>query len=189
MRVLLVLLAAVLLALPACGGDDGDSNAADGGGTEPKAWAKEVCGSVGSWLDDVQKSSAAIGETAQNVTSLEEAKSDFVDYFDELVDRTDQMLSEIEEAGDPDLADGAAIGEDFRATIEPMRGALEDARGQAEDLPTDDPQAFAEGAVQAGQLVEGEATQIAQAFSQLNEKHDTAELQRVFEEEPACTAL
>jgi len=187
-RALLVPLVTVLIALPACGGDDGGGSAG-GGGTAPEAWAKQVCGSVGSWLEDVQKRSSAIGDTAQGANSLKEAKSQFVTYFEELVARTDKMITEIEDAGDPDVEDGDAIGEDFRNTIAPMRDALADARDQAEDLPTDDPQAFAQGAVKAGESVEREGTQVGQAFDRLDEKYDTAELQRAFKDEPACTEL
>lgn len=184
---LVALLAASLVALSACGGDDGGS--AGGGGTDPNAWAKQVCGAVGTWLEDVQTKSAAIGESAGNAGSLKEAKTQFVAYFDELVERTDQMLGEIDEAGDPDVEDGEAIGDDFRQTIEPMKDALADARDQAKGLPTDDPQAFSQGAVKAGESVQREGENIGKAFDELDKKYDTAELERAFEDEPACGEL
>jgi hypothetical protein len=185
-RPTLLALIALALVLPACGGDGGG-----GGGdrVEPDAWAADVCGSVGTWLDDVQKRSGEIGKTAEQADSLEEVKREFIAFFEGVTGRTDEMLAEIEAAGAPDVDEGEAIAQDLQDSIRPLRDALVDAREQAEDLPTDDQQAFAEQAVAAGQTVEKAGTDVQTAFERLDSEYDAPELQRAFEEEQACAKL
>jgi hypothetical protein len=183
-RLALLALIALVLVLPACGGGGGG-----GDRVEPEAWAADVCGSVGTWLEDVQKRSGEIGKTAEQAESLEEVKREFIAFFEGVTTRTDELLTEIDGAGTPDVEEGEAIAQDLQDSIRPLRDALVDAREQAENLPTDDQQAFAEQAVAAGQTVERAGTDVQNAFERLDSEYDAPELQRAFEEEQACAEL
>lgn len=190
---LLTLSAVVLLALAACGGGDGDGGEEAGGGgegrVEASAWTADVCGSVSSWLEDVEARSSEIGSSAQDAGSVEGIKRELVAFFDEMIDRTDRMVTEIERAGVPDVDDGDAIAEDFRTSMGPLREALADARDRAEKLPADDPEAFAQGAVALGEDVQNAGGDVQKAFDDLEQKYDTPELDQAFADEPACEKL
>jgi hypothetical protein len=198
-RLALVVALALLLLVPACGGDgDGGGNGGGNGGGEaaepeardPEEWVADVCGAVGSWVADIQEQSTELGETARGAENLEDARDQFAAFFDGVVDRTEEMLTEIEDADAPAVEDGEATAQDLRDTLEPIQGVFENARDEAEDLPTDDPAAFEDGATEIGQTVEEEATEISDAFDELDQRYDVPELDEAFEEEEeACAEL
>jgi hypothetical protein len=173
----------VLLLVSGCGGN-GEPE-----GREPGEWVADVCGAVTSWVDGVQEESTALGETAQDAEDLEQARDQFVDFFDQVIDRTDRMLAEIDEAGTPAVEEGEAIAEDLRSTLAPIQDAFEDARAEAEELPTDDPAAFQAGATQIGESVQEEAQAIGRAFDELERQYDVPELDEAFEDEEACSEV
>jgi hypothetical protein len=181
-RLAAIALAALLLVSGCGGGDGGEAE-----GREPGEWVADVCSAVGSWVEGIQEESTALGETAQGAENLEQARDQFVDFFDQVIERTEQMLAQIDGAGAPAVDDGEAIAEDLRSTLEPIQGAFEDARDDAENLPTDDPAAFQEGATQIGETVQQEAQEIGQAFDGLEREYDVPELDEAFEEEEACS--
>jgi hypothetical protein len=173
-----------VLLISGCGGDGGDPE-----GREPREWVADVCGAVGSWTNGIQDESTALGESAQGAENLAQARNQFVDFFDQVIARTDRMLTQIDDAGTPAVDDGEAIAEDLRNTLEPIQDAFADARDDAENLPTDDPAAFQEGATQIGETVQEEAQEISRAFDELEREYDVPELDEAFEEEEACSEI
>lgn len=149
----------------------------------------DVCGAVGSWVEGIQEESAALGEGAQGAENLEQVRDEFVDFFDQVIQRTERMLGRVEDAGTPAVENGEAIAEDLHGTLEPIQGVFEDARDEAANLPTDDPAAFQAGATRVGETVQQEAGEISDAFDRLEREHDVPELDQAFEEEDACVEI
>jgi hypothetical protein len=177
---------AFVLAVPACGGDGGDGGT---DGREAQAWVADVCSAVGSWVEGIQEEGTALGESAQGAENLQQARGQFVDFFDQVIARTERMLRQVGDAGAPAVEDGDAIAEDLHSALEPIQGVFEDARGDAANLPTDDPAAFQAGATEIGETVQREAAEIGEAFDRLEREYDVPELDEAFDEEEACAEI
>ena len=174
------LFAAGSLGLAGCGGDGGgDTVSAD-------AFAQDICTSVGDWVQTVQDKAGAIGESIDPNASPEEGKEALGNFLGEIVADTEQLVSEVEDAGVPDVDGGEEISQDLTAAFEEAQRILEDAQADVEDFPTDDPQAFAEAAGNLGPSVQ-EA--LGEVGNSLQSTDSAEELQQAFEDEAACAEV
>ena len=124
---------AAAAALAACGG--GDSQGTQATGVPPEEWAGDVCTAVGSWLDDFIARSSELDSDAEGIGSLEDGRTLLTNFLEFTVDRTDELLADVEAAGQPDVDEGEAIASDFRANVLPLREALADALERARKQP------------------------------------------------------
>jgi hypothetical protein len=178
-----IALVVAVLALTASGCGGGDEAAS---GASPEEWSADVCGALESWQSDLETRSNELRDAASGATSVDEGRDLIVDFLDETIARTDQMLNEVEAAGTPAVEDGETIARDFRAQLAKIKPIFEDAREKAAALP-DDPQAFAEGAQEIGTAMSTAGDQVGAEFE--SEKFDSADLDKAFNDEPACQQL
>jgi hypothetical protein len=186
MRILVSLATfAAAAALAACGG--GESQGTQATGVPPEEWAGDVCTAVGSWLDDFIARSSELESDAQGIASLEDGRTLLTNFLEFTVDRTDELLAEVEGAGQPDVDEGEAIARDFRANVLPLREALVDALERAKNLPVDDPAEFERGATQIGESIETAGADVESAFDDLSSKYESVEFEG--DAPAACTEL
>jgi hypothetical protein len=184
-RILILALAVAALAAAAgCGGGGGGSSNT----VTPEAWSASVCGAVSGWVEDLQADSAAFGDTVSDASSISDVRDQMVEFIDGTIERTDEMLNEVEAAGQPDVEDGGDIADLFQEQLTKFKTALEEARATAEDLP-DDQAGFAQGAQEIGATMTSVGTEIGQGFEAVQDKYHSEELRAAFEAEPACGAL
>lgn len=142
--------AVAALTLGACGGDDG------GGGAEPDAdggaetvsvddYASDVCNALSAWVTDIQDRAATITEGI-DPGDADAGKERLEEFIGETVTGTDELIASVEEAGIPDTEGGEEAAEQIQTGLEQVKTILEDAQTQIADLPTNDPQAFGQGA-------------------------------------------
>jgi hypothetical protein len=177
-----LIVAALALGASACGGGDEAAS-----GASPQEWSADVCGALQSWRSDLETKTNDLQSTAAGATSVAEGRDLIVDFLDETITRTDQMLNEVEAAGSPDVDDGETIARDFRTQLAKIKPIFEDAREKAADLP-DDPQGFAEGAQEIGTAMSTAGEQVGAEFES-SDKFDSPELEKAFNDEPACQQL
>ena len=87
-----------------------------------------------SRLDDFIARSSELDSDAEGIASLEDGRTLLTNFLEFTVDRTDELLAEVEGAGQPDLDEGEALARDFRANVLPLREALADALERARNL-------------------------------------------------------
>jgi hypothetical protein len=182
-RVAALIAAAVLAAFggAACGGDD------DGAaGVPPEQWTGDVCGAMGSWIEDFLARAEDLQASAAGFRNLQQARNEIVEFLTFTVDRTDELLADIDRAGQPAVDDGAEIARALRQNLEPFRDALVDARARAEKLPVDDPARFEREATELGGSVERAGQDVGSAFEELEGDFDMSEIQEAAETEPEC---
>jgi HPt (histidine-containing phosphotransfer) domain-containing protein len=186
-RTLVAVSLVVAALLAGCGGGDGGGGGGDGG-VPPKQWASDVCGALGTWLSDLQSRETQIESDLENADSsdLGSIKRILVDFLDDAVTETDEMIDDVEAAGTPDVDRGDELQQDFVNGISKARTAFQDAKTTAEDLSTDDQQAFTEGAQKIEDQLDAESEAIEDTFNRLDEKYDVPDLDKAFDEEPAC---
>ena len=209
-------LAAVLavgsLGFAACGGDDSGSAATTGGGSAAttgngssssgatsaaptgegvavEEWAGSVCGSVNTWLQGINAKGTQLGQDVQGVSDLTKGRDLLVQFMQDAVTLTDDMLSGVESAGAPAVENGEQLSEDLLTALQPVKDTFAQALEQAKTLPTDDPTAFSQAATQLGQDITDSQTQFSASFDQLQAKYDDQALNQAFNTVPACTQL
>jgi hypothetical protein len=166
--------AAALVALfaGACGGGDG---------VDPDDYASDICTAVGDWVTAIQDGAGEITTTEDPASGVEAIQS----FLDDAVSETEDLISEVEDAGAPDVTGGEEFADQLVSAFEEAKTVLEETRDSAADLPTDDPAAFSEAATELGGSVQ-EA--LGAVGSELSEP-EAEELSTAFEENEACTSI
>lgn len=179
----LIVAALTLAAVSACGGGEEAAS-----GASPEEWSADVCGALNDWKNDLEQGANELQDTAANTTSIAEGRDLIVDFLDTTVTRTDQMLSEVEAAGNPAVDNGEAIAHDFNEELAKIKPVFEDAREKAAALP-DDPQAFVQGAQEIGTSMASAGGAVGAQLEATTEKFDAPELEEAFNETAACQQL
>jgi hypothetical protein len=148
-----------------------------------------VCSEVGQWFQSIQTQTEELSSaTADLEGDLEGAKESIQRYLDEVIVATDDLLTGVRGAGEPDVEDGREVAAELQAGFERVRAEFEEASGEIEAVSTDDPDTFvAEFDRIGGRLQDGSA--IEEAFSGLERFSDNEELDRAFDEEEACQQI
>ena len=183
----LVALCAVVGVCAACGRSGGGE--ATGEAADSDEWVESICTSLTGWRNDLQESTQEIQRSALDLSNPEEAQSLLTTFLEDAVTRTDQLLSEIGEAGAPDVEQGTAISTDLQAALDDGRDVLAEARDGVQELPTDDPIAFVSGAQELAGSVRDGLNDVGQTFDQLNDRYDAPEVEEAIKSSDTCSAL
>ena len=177
---ILTLLAAATLVAAGCGGG-GEPE-----GVEPEAWAEDVCGALASWQQTLQEQAQTLTQDVLGASSPEAAKDQIGTFLDDVIADTESMIEQFDAAGVPAVEQGEELRNDFRAGLQQMLDAFENARERVEDVPTDDPQAFQEQLTEIGTALQTQGEQIGETMENLDEQYDADELNQAFEENEQC---
>jgi membrane protein implicated in regulation of membrane protease activity len=164
------LLAVAVLTLAACGGDDE---------SESEAYANDVCGSLSTWVTDVQA-------TVQSVTErgLAVSRADIQAALEETRDATDALVDDLEELGPPETQDGQearsdldALATQLRQQVDIIEEALESGSGVTEI------------AAVVSTAVATAANAVNMTYQNLRELDPGGELSDAFENSDDCDSL
>jgi hypothetical protein len=165
----------VIGGLVACGGGNDTVSARD--------YVSDVCGAVKQYTDSIQNRVSDIQSNAPQ--NPEEGKELLTSFMSEMINDTDELIASVDGAGIPDVEDGEQIAEEVQTALEDVRQILNNARSQIEDLPTDDPQAFAEGTQEIGTSLQESGEGIQSGLSELQ----SAELEEASQDVEACQEI
>jgi hypothetical protein len=167
---------ALFLVATGCGG---------GGKVGAEEYVASVCTEVGGWVEEVQARSDRLGRDVASVTANDARRDLLAEYFDDLIAVTDDHLAGMRDAGVPDVDAGQAVADAFVGVFEDAKAALEDARAKVDELPTDEPAAFAAAAGELGSSIESALTKVGGSIQGLDSPELTAAAQG--QECPALT--
>ena len=191
------------LVLVACGGGDdegggdpgtttgttaeatGEATGTAGGTATPEEYVKSVCTSMSTWVNDVQTMSTEFGSSLDPSADIQTQKDAIVGLFDDMLAATDTLISSLDAAGTPDVADGDQIRSTLSDSFAQARAALEDAKNQIDALSVDDPQAFATELTNIGTAIQTSMNGITGSLSGLS----APELEQAAANEPACQQM
>jgi hypothetical protein len=105
-------------------------------GVEAKTWAKEFCGSLGTWLTDIQKASDAASDQAKvgDVGSLRQAVADL---YGTMSSATKTLMEDITSQGPPDIENGDAFQAALLGKFQVVDQAALDTQGEIQALDGD----------------------------------------------------
>ncbi len=150
-----------IVALPACGAEDG----ADDETVAPAAWVAAVCGEVADAAVDLGSALAVIDELPGEVEAdapLGDHADDLREAFAALPAYVDRYRSVVEDTPAPDTRDGAALRDELLADLDAAAATFGEAADAAEALDED---------TTVAQLFDG-----AQAFGEFPEAFAAADL-------------
>ena len=164
--VLTLVLGVGSIGLAACGGgDDSSSSAATSGAAGSSApgsagvatsggaptsagpvgdvpietWAGGVCGAVNTWLGGINANGTKLNQDVQGISDLGAGRDLLVRFMQDAVALTDTMISSVQAAGAPAVANGQQLSADLVQALSPVKQTFESAVTKAQQLPTNDP--------------------------------------------------
>lgn len=174
------------LTLGACGGDDGGGDAAETEEAPAQSvsvddYASDVCTALSTWVTDIQERAATITQGI-DPGDAKAGKERLQEFIGETVTGTDELIASVEEAGAPDTEGGEEAAEQIQSGLEQVRTILVDAQAQIDELPTNDPQAFGQGAQEIGTSLQEATGEAAASIDAANSEDLTA----AFEKNEQC---
>lgn len=187
-------LATLLLALTlaaACGGSEKKSTAeptpsatpaeaTEGGKAAAKAWLSKVCPAIKAYTGPKEP------EVAENA-SLADRRNALVGFYDAGAKTTEQLVRELEAAGEPEMQNGKEIAAAWKGAFDGLAQAFAKAKTDAEGLSTTDEDAFVTAAVKITDDLEKSLLTMAETLKGLREGTvPSADLEAVVDEVPEC---
>jgi hypothetical protein len=166
---------------PADGADDTEAPAA----ADADAYADTVCGALSDWMTSIEEGNTTLQSSLENETDLEQVKQRLLEFLDDTIANTDEMLGTIEDGGAPDVDNGEELHQQLLDLLGQAKTAFEDARDTVDGLDATDPQELGTGLQELG-------TSLQTAFADVQnplENAESPELDQAFEENEACTSL
>jgi hypothetical protein len=181
-----------VVALAACssdadeGGDVGETTtSAAAAPADAGAYADTVCGALSDWMASIEEGNASLQDSLGDEVDLENVKQGLLDFLDDTIANTEELVGTIEDAGVPDVDNGEQIHDEIVSLLGRAQTAFEDARDTVDALDASDPQALGQGLQELG-------TSLQSAFDDVQnplENTDSTELNEAFESNEACTSL
>ncbi|MEP6696638.1 MAG: hypothetical protein ABJA34_07145 [Pseudonocardiales bacterium] len=171
----LVLTLALLMAPTACSGEKKVS---------AQTWAKDICGTVRPWAQSIQTSVASTKNSTAAKSDPVAAKAQLERVFGDAAKATDKAIEGVDKAGRPDVKNGGKIAKELRAALVAARSAFLKAQKAVGNVVTSDKAAFD---ARIGQI----GAQLGKDYQAAGKKisvTQSAELKKVFDKTPECTA-
>lgn len=177
----LALLAGASLLLAACGDDDG------GGGDEKVSatdYASAVCTAFGDWRTEIQEQRDELQAGLEPGITPEEGKESLQGFLGNVVDATDQLVSDVDDAGTPEAENGGEVAEALQKIAGEAQSELEGAEAKVDELPTESREAFGAAASSFGTEVQTALSNVGGGLADI----DSKELEKAFDEVEECQA-
>ena len=101
-----------------------------------KTWVNGLCTNLVDWRDDLEQQSTSFQSTVNDLDTVAEVKSAFVDFLDGAIASTKTMIANVKALGTPKVANGAGIAGVITTGIGEVQAGFKDARASAQDLPS-----------------------------------------------------
>lgn len=180
-----VLLTLVLLASSCGGGGRAE-------GQDPATWVASFCTSVTAWVQGIQERAEGLEADFDELIpgDFQGLKDLMVDFVDEAVRRTDELIDQVEGLGTPAVEEGREVVAPFMGVLREIRGVFAEGRDEVRDLPVDDPEAFFAGLQGVGAAIQRGTESASRVFDEAERTGlGGEELDEAFENEPACDDL
>jgi hypothetical protein len=183
------LLAAGLTVAACSGGSSHSSSTSIPASLTATQWASRVCGTVTTWISDLQSSSNDLKSAEKAATSLVQAKTVLQNFLSGAVASTNSMISGIQSAGTPAVQNGRALAQRLVAALQEVRTTFVQVQTQAEELPVDNPTTFLNQAQALGSSLDNAGSQVKSNLNGLSRRYPSSDLNAAFKNQAACQSL
>ena len=180
-------LSVVLLALAAAGCGGGGDSSSSSSGTDAETWAKDVCGALDTWSNDIKSGSTDLGDALRDTSSPKDAKEKVVAYLEDVQDSTDTMVDDVKAAGTPAIEKGQEIQDDLENGLTEARDSFNQAVESAKEIDTSNLRAFTTGLSNLSQQIQTQLAKASGDLKGLESKYDVGELNKATQNEPRAS--
>lgn len=173
----LVMAAGAAGTLTGCGGGTHANNAVNG-----LAWAGSVCQALTPWRNQINGLNAQAARQMQSATTPNQTRDNLLQLLSGARTASEQARAKVVAAGVPDVGGGAAIADQFVASLAGVRDAYGAAHDAIGELPLGPAGTFYDSVSAAISTLNKEYALASLDTSKL----DSAELRKDFDEAPAC---
>jgi hypothetical protein len=177
----------------ACGGgsssSSGSTSTTAASTVSASQWIGQVCGTLTSWKNNLETQSNNFQAQISGSADLQQAKSGLVSFLNGAVQSTNNMISTLQAAGDASVKDGPAISQALIGGFQQIQVSFSQAQTQAQALPTDDPQAFANQAKALGTSLDNAGNTVGKNIQSAVSKYPSDKLDQEFNTNPACQSI
>jgi hypothetical protein len=176
----------------ACGGGSSSSSSSSttaAGTVSASQWIGQVCATLTNWKNDLQTRSNNFQAQISGSTDLQQAKSGLVSFLNTAVQSTNDMISKLQAAGAASVKDGPAISQVLIGGFQQIQVSFSQAQTQAQALPTDDPQAFANQAKALGTSLDNAGNTSGKNIQSAVSKYPSDKLDQELNANPACQSI
>jgi hypothetical protein len=170
------LIAATAVLLAACGGGKGGDKVAAGD------YARDVCTAFTDWRDAIQKHQTELKNGLEPGITPAEGKKALAGFLGNVVDRSDALVKDVEDAGVPDAENGQKVADALQGAAKQARDKLAEAEGNVKDLPTGSRQAFDKAANAFGADIKTALGSVGDGLQDMN----SPAVEKAFNDESAC---
>jgi hypothetical protein len=128
----ITLIALLAMAVSSCGDDS----------VSVDDYANDLCTALKGWTSDLQDRQADLQQGATPGASPESARDALQQFVDGAAEATDDLVQQVEDAGEPDIDGGGDVADAFRSAVTDTRENLEQAKDDVADIPTDNPKDY-----------------------------------------------
>ena len=153
----------------------------------PAQWSAQVCTSLTDWSDELAGLSDEFDPP--DGASPKTVKAALVEFLGEAVDATDALIDDMESAGTPAVDHGKAIAKVFVRGFTRARELILEAQQGARRLPTADRATFEARGRAVFRALDRGGNEVEGVFDAAKARYDVPELNRAFNNEPACERL
>jgi hypothetical protein len=154
----------------------------------PNKWVRTVCTNINDWQNTIQQG-ANLTTSLQGATDVAQVKDQVVSYLQSTVTASDQLVTNIGQAGTPNVKNGSKIAKAFKNGFSQIRDTFATAQNTTQGLDTSDPTQFASALTDVGTAIENGSNGVKSTFNSIDTKYHPRALDRAFNREPACTSL
>ena len=129
----MTLAACLVLAVSACGDDDS---------VAVEDYANDLCTALTRWTDTLRDRQAELQQEAASGAAPQVSRDALQRFVDGAVDASEQLVSDVDAAGVPDIDDGEEVADAFREAVEETLSQIEQAQADVGDIPTDTPSEY-----------------------------------------------
>jgi hypothetical protein len=179
---------ALALLMVACGGGSASRNTSprpSRQGLSPKDYVAGVCGAAATWETAIQTETSQFEAQSKSASSLDEGKTIFVAYVDQVVKDTDTMVTVIDGLEPPAVANGEQIRAAVASALQKVKSAFQDADAKAQQIDTNSTTAYVNGLTAIGTDIESTLSGLGDPLANL----PNAELEQAAKADPNCQKL
>lgn len=171
-----LMVAVVMAATAACGGDDREGR----GEVAAATWAGAVCSALGPWRTEIDSLMAKAQQRMDSASNAAQAKTGLLELLGGAENASEQARAKVAAAGEPDAENGKKAAAEFADTLRRTRDAYGKAKETVTGLSTASATKFYDD--------------VTTAFGQLDkdygaldlDKVKSPELKKAFDEVEAC---
>lgn len=149
----------------------------------PKQYGHAVCTAVSEWETNLKSAEKALESDLSGTSNLVAAKDALTSFVDTAVQETDAVLTEIRQAGVPEIKNGNRIARLIETGFTDIRSVFARAQDSSRQLSTTDRAQFVASASDVGKTIEQGTKKVAQTFKRAERKYKSAS--RALDD-PAC---